>query len=161
MSIRGHWTAELLGELHALLAQGLSQAECAVAMGGLTVPQISGAVRHHQLNRLSFLENGPIWFGDRLDELMRLVNQEPRPSYTQLAKHFPGCTKNAIAGAIYRNGLKRQAPAAPVVIEFPYSGCLWPFGHPGEPKFHFCGATSIRGKAYCPTHCATAYGVSA
>ncbi len=35
--------------------------------------------------------------------------------------------------------------------------CLWPFGDPGEPEFHFCGAQAVEGKPYCPEHCARAY----
>jgi GcrA cell cycle regulator len=35
--------------------------------------------------------------------------------------------------------------------------CLWPIGDPRQPGFHFCGASAIEGKPYCPEHCARAY----
>jgi len=37
------------------------------------------------------------------------------------------------------------------------NGCLWPFGDPSEPDFHFCGAQSLPGKPYCQEHAAKAY----
>jgi GcrA cell cycle regulator len=36
-------------------------------------------------------------------------------------------------------------------------GCLWPFGDPGSPEFHFCGEPEVPGKPYCDAHCAKAY----
>ena len=35
--------------------------------------------------------------------------------------------------------------------------CKWPVGHPGEPDFHFCGATANPGFPYCVEHCGVAY----
>ncbi len=37
------------------------------------------------------------------------------------------------------------------------SGCLWPFGDPGDADFHFCGADCVPGKPYCAEHAARAY----
>jgi len=35
--------------------------------------------------------------------------------------------------------------------------CRWPMGHPGEPDFHFCGASVNPGFPYCVEHCGRAY----
>lgn len=35
--------------------------------------------------------------------------------------------------------------------------CKWPIGHPGEPDFHFCGASANPGFPYCVQHCGVAY----
>jgi GcrA cell cycle regulator len=35
--------------------------------------------------------------------------------------------------------------------------CLWPFGDPGTPEFHFCEDDAVPGKPYCEAHCAKAY----
>lgn len=35
--------------------------------------------------------------------------------------------------------------------------CCWPFGDPGTPGFHFCGAKPLPGKPYCAEHAAIAY----
>jgi len=36
-------------------------------------------------------------------------------------------------------------------------GCQWPFGHPREPTFHFCGDRRGIGRPYCDKHAAIAY----
>jgi GcrA cell cycle regulator len=152
-----YWTAERLDELRPLLAQGLSHAECGYRLGGLSAQQISSAVSHHHLLPNRHPGCVPAWFGERRDELGRMVNQIPCPRYTALAAHF-GCTKNAIAGAVNRHCLK--APPAPrVVIELPEPRCCaWPHGHPGEPGYHYCGAPTVSlGASYCAIHHATAY----
>lgn len=30
--------------------------------------------------------------------------------------------------------------------------CQWPFGHPGEAEFHFCGKPNLEGRSYCAEH---------
>ena len=30
--------------------------------------------------------------------------------------------------------------------------CHWPFGHPSEPDFRFCGAAAVIGRPYCAEH---------
>ncbi len=35
--------------------------------------------------------------------------------------------------------------------------CKWPFNHPDEPDFHFCGQPVNPGFPYCTEHCAVAY----
>ena len=35
--------------------------------------------------------------------------------------------------------------------------CRWPFGHPGEEDFHFCGKPVNPGTPYCTEHCGVAY----
>lgn len=41
----------------------------------------------------------------------------------------------------------------------PYRTCQWPFGHPGEEGFHFCGEATFGGFSYCREHVARAYRV--
>ncbi len=36
-------------------------------------------------------------------------------------------------------------------------GCEWPFGHPNEISFHYCGEKKLEGKPYCNKHCEHAY----
>jgi GcrA cell cycle regulator len=98
-----------------------------------------------------------LWTLDRIAELEEFLAEHTSPPglYRQAAEHF-GCTKNTIAGAVHRHCMKRESRAA-VVIEFPYQGCMWPSGHPGDADFDFCGAKPMPGKPYCGTHCAVAY----
>jgi len=38
-----------------------------------------------------------------------------------------------------------------------YRTCQWPFGHPGDADFHFCGAATHAPYSYCETHAQMAY----
>ena len=93
-----------------------------------------------------------------------------------------GITKNAVVGKAHRLGLParpspirrqgsggsvarapRQVAKAPVKsmrqIALSTSGacCKWPFGHPGEKDFRFCGSPALVNKPYCPEHYQIAY----
>lgn len=41
----------------------------------------------------------------------------------------------------------------------PHRTCQWPFGHPGEESFHFCGKSTYNGFSYCKNHVALAYRI--
>lgn len=95
------------------------------------------------------------WMSDAVnDELMAMV--DAGVNYNVIAAHF-NTTKNAIAGAVYRERDRRFVPPPPNVIQFPrQGGCVWPLGHPDKPDFHFCGERTS-GRVYCDEHCAVAY----
>ena len=72
-----------------------------------------------------------------------------------------GMTKNAIIGKAHRIGLKprRRSSKRKGLRLVGVNGrtCQWPFGDPGTPEFHFCGAEALEGKSYCGEHYARAY----
>ena len=79
----------------------------------------------------------------------------------EIAGRLDGVSRNAVIGKANRLGLrsraspiKRREPQRPVPAE---RGCKWPFGHPGEAGFGFCGAPPLIGRPYCAAHCAIAY----
>ena len=41
----------------------------------------------------------------------------------------------------------------------PFRTCQWPFGHPGESDFHFCGKMTYGTFSYCRDHVEAAYRV--
>lgn len=54
---------------------------------------------------------------------------------------------------------KKNGTARPLGIKPGFDGrplgsgtCQYPFGHVGDPDFHFCTARAIRGKPYCHEH---------
>ncbi|GBR51905.1 hypothetical protein AA106555_0726 [Neokomagataea thailandica NBRC 106555] len=64
--------------------------------------------------------------------------------------------KRALSSVVGHSGAPRMAPA----IDRPVRrgpACCWPFGDPGTPGFHFCGARPLSGKPYCAEHAAIAY----
>jgi GcrA cell cycle regulator len=122
------------------------------------------------------------WTPDRIAEVTRLWNQGLS---TADIGRLVGVTKNAIVGKAHRLGLparpspiKRDAsqPRLSVARPAPHPkpaerrahpsvalvntnglACKWPFGHPGDTDFGFCGAPSLEGKPYCPEHYERAY----
>jgi hypothetical protein len=99
----------------------------------------------------------PIWTDARIAEIEDMLDEVPRPRYADIGARI-GCSKNAIAGAVWRHVVKQQpAPAVPIELPEP-KRCMWPHGDPGSPGFHFCGATTAGlGDAYCLDHRAVAY----
>jgi GcrA cell cycle regulator len=105
-----------------------------------------------------------IWTEERVAELGKLWAEGL--STAEIGRRL-GLTKNAVVGKAHRlalsprpsplKSLPMPRPARVVPVEFVGPSCCWPFGHPGEKDFHFCGDRTIPGKPYCPGHAALAY----
>ena len=78
-----------------------------------------------------------------------------------------GISKNMVIGKCNREGItlaRARGPRKPVqpptpnpFPPLPLGGCLWPYGDPDDPLFHFCGGHRYPGKPYCAAHAAIAY----
>jgi GcrA cell cycle regulator len=103
-----------------------------------------------------------VWTEERIAQLAELWHQGL--STAEIGRRL-GISKNAIIGKAHRLALPPRpsplknppAPKPPTVVEFAGPTCSWPFGHPGEKGFHFCGARPLPGKPYCAEHAARAY----
>ena len=113
-----------------------------------------------------------VWTPERIETLGRLWDEGL--STAEIGRRL-GLSKNAVIGKAHRLALKprpspvkataaprpepeRARPAPPpVLVGFAGPSCSWPFGHPGEKDFHFCGARAVPGKPYCAEHAALAY----
>ena len=118
------------------------------------------------------------WTDERIEQLKKLWDEGL--SASQIAKELgEGVTRNAVIGKAHRLGLKSRpspvksdktkakAPAKKAakkeakkfvtLLDLTDRMCKWPFGHPGDPDFHFCGRPAEPGMPYCATHCAEAY----
>ncbi|TXH19127.1 MAG: hypothetical protein E6R03_01055 [Hyphomicrobiaceae bacterium] len=97
-------------------------------------------------------------------------------SATQMRKHFPHLSREAILGRIWRARRRaREENTAPVVCRRVWKGnfsvrvismpdaaravlaldddqCRWPVGNPEDGQFHFCRHTRTPGQSYCPHH---------
>lgn len=52
---------------------------------------------------------------------------------------------------------KRRTTKLPKLVELKTNQCHWPFGHPKDIDFGFCGDAVAPGKSYCAKHCAQSY----
>lgn len=100
-------------------------------------------------------------------ETIELLNNLWKDGFTarQIAGRLGnGVTRNAVIGKAHRLGLSQrpvQGRKREVTYDPPSFGmvktCQWPFGHPNQEGFHFCGDQVKLGRPYCPTHCGIAY----
>lgn len=117
-----------------------------------------------------------IWTPELIDEITKLWNEGLTTA--EIGKRI-GVSKNAVIGKAHRLGLPPRpspikrvvrpratiapppkpmpAPVRPTMVAVNGPGCKWPFGHPGEADFHFCGRPALVGKPYCAEHYAVAY----
>ncbi len=98
------------------------------------------------------------WSYERVEQLTRLW-EEGLPA-AEIGRRM-GLTKNAVIGKVHRIALTprivTELPRQHYAFEFAGGSCLWPFGHPGQEDFRFCGAAPVTGKPYCAEHAARAY----
>ena len=99
------------------------------------------------------------WTDERIAALTRLW--EEGITTAEIGRRI-GVTKNAVIGKVHRIGLvprviTQKPPPKKNVFEFHGPACMWPFGHPGDDDFHFCGARPEPGRPYCAAHAAIAY----
>lgn len=98
------------------------------------------------------------WTPDRVERLNQLF-AEGLPT-AEIGRRL-GLTKNAVIGRLHRSAMSRREPIAKPprrnVFEFSGPSCMWPYGHPNDANFRFCGARPMPGKPYCPEHAAVAY----
>jgi GcrA cell cycle regulator len=99
------------------------------------------------------------WTPERVELLTQLWDQG-LPS-AEIGRRM-GLTKNAVIGKVHRIALSpRVVTVLPEPKRNPFDmngpSCLWPFGHPNDDDFHFCGARPLAGRPYCANHAAVAY----
>ncbi len=157
------WTDDRVDRLKSLWNDGLSAAQVAKALGGVTRNAVIGKV--HRLGLAGRVKPiGPAAAqGRRKDDLPAevevetLVVEEPTlPEPPAIVAHRPA-----------PNFPLRPSPAPePValavservtIMDLRDSMCRWPMGDPTSPEFRFCGARSITGLPYCTQHAQVAY----
>ena len=121
------------------------------------------------------------WTPERIAEVTRLWSEGLTTA--EIGK-LVGITKNAVVGKAHRLGLparpspiRRQGrgsgssvaaaprpvtkalvkPVRQIALSTSGACCKWPFGHPGEEDFRFCGSPALVNKPYCPEHYQIAY----
>lgn len=139
------WTDERVELLKKLWAEGLSAAQIANKMGGVTRNAVIGKV--HRLG----------------------LSGRATPAKPQRGCRTPAEDK-ASGGSAPAPEVKSVIPepefAAPLVLEsgdrttvstIKNNMCKWPIGDPAKDDFHFCGQPTLSGKSYCAYHAHLAF----
>lgn len=104
----------------------------------------------------------PTWSPERIAALKELWYEGVTAA--EIGRRL-GVTKNAVLGKVHRLDYEpRVIRDVPLPSRnrnaFNFTGpvCMYPFGNPSDPDFHFCGSPELeQGKPYCSTHANLAY----
>lgn len=125
------WTAENIKLLKSEWGRGLSAAEIAKIMGGMSRNAIIGKAHRLGLTERRQAKRAPRRPGDVEADMRRQIAVEPA-----------------------------RIDGAPVTVETIRAGlCRWPLGDPASEEFHFCGQASGE-RTYCAYHSRLAYGAA-
>ena len=143
------WTDDRVELLKKLWAEGLSAAQIANKMGGVTRNAVIGKVH-------------------RLGLSGRATPAKPQRGCSPAAERKSGSSSSAPKER--RPEVKSVIPEpefiAPLVLDTGYrttvstignNMCKWPLGDPAREDFHFCGQKTLSGKSYCAYHAHLAF----
>lgn len=139
------WTDERVELLKTLWAEGLSAAQIANKMGGVTRNAVIGKVH-------------------RLGLSGRATPAKPQRGCTTAERRDEPVEK--IAPRTLKSTLPEPEFIAPLVLDtgdrttvatIKNNMCKWPIGDPAREDFHFCGQSTASGKSYCAYHAHMAF----
>lgn len=126
------WTDDRIAILKELWDKGLSASQIATELGGVTRNAVIG--KAHRMG----------------------LSSRPSPVKGESTK------ASATPAAARPAAPKKAAEKKPVnkritLLDLTDRMCKWPFGHPNDADFHFCGKTAEQNLPYCAEHCSQAY----
>ena len=139
------WTDERVELLKKLWAEGLSAAQIANKMGGVTRNAVIGKVHRLGLSGRATPakpQRGCRTTSERKDETAKAPRAEVKPVIPE-----PEFT----APLVLDTGDKTT------VATIKNNMCKWPVGDPAKDDFHFCGQPTLSGKSYCAYHAHLAF----
>lgn len=141
------WTDERVELLKTLWAEGLSAAQIANKMGGVTRNAVIGKVHRLGLSGRATPakpQRGCGTSAERRDEpaAAKPARQEIKPVIPE---------PEAITALVLDSG------DLTTVSTIKNNMCKWPIGDPAKDDFHFCGQPVETGKSYCAYHARLAF----
>ncbi len=141
------WTDERVETLKKLWAEGLSAAQIANKIGGVTRNAVIGKVH-------------------RLGLSGRATPAKPQrgcaPAPVEKGEDAPAKApreevKSVIPEPDFIAPLVLESGDAATVATIANNMCKWPIGDPASDDFHFCGQPTLSGKSYCAYHARMAF----
>lgn len=143
------WTDERVELLKTLWAEGLSAAQIANKMGGVTRNAVIGKV--HRLGLSGRATPAKPQRGCGPSAVPRAEAAEPveKPQRREMRPIIP--EPDSISPVVLDSGDRTT------VNTIKNNMCKWPIGDPAKDDFHFCGQPSVAGKSYCTYHARMAF----
>jgi GcrA cell cycle regulator len=170
------WTDERVEKLQAMWNEGMSAAQIAKALGGVTRNAVIGKV-----HRLGLSNRGPNAQKPAEAEAPAAAEPvaqaapppapEPQPEPKPVAAQppapprAPSPLQRREPAPMTEDRLEVLANLAEIektarrvsLLDLTERVCKWPIGDPTDPDFHFCGLPAVAGKPYCAAHVAVAF----
>ena len=142
------WTDDRVEQLKKLWAEGLSAAQIANKMGGVTRNAVIGKV--HRLGLSGRATPAKPQRGRAYEAAQKSENTaNEKPSAETMKPVIP--EPAFIAPAVLDSGDRMT------VANIKNNMCKWPIGDPATDDFHFCGQSTLSGKSYCAYHAHMAF----
>ncbi len=147
------WTEDRVERLKKLWTDGLSAAQIAAELGGVTRNAVIGKV--HRLGMSGRAKPAGSSGG-------RPARRTRSTGYARISRRSP---KNAVpsradearARAAQVENLVAPEPKNIALVELTEKTCKWPLGDPQDEDFSFCGNAVKEDTPYCEYHCSMAY----
>lgn len=141
------WTDERVETLKKLWAEGLSAAQIANKIGGVTRNAVIGKV--HRLGLSGRATPAKPQRGCAPAVARPAVEDAPKTPRPEIKSVIP--EPDFIAPLVLDTG------DAATVATIQNNMCKWPIGDPARDDFHFCGQSTLSGKSYCAYHARMAF----
>ena len=141
------WTDERVELLKTLWAEGLSAAQIANKMGGVTRNAVIGKVHRLGLSGRATPAKPQRGCGSSQERREEVV--QAKPARTEYKPMIP--EPDAITALVLDTG------DMTTVATIKNNMCKWPIGDPAKDDFHFCGQAAGAGKSYCTYHARLAF----
>ncbi len=141
------WTDERVETLKKLWAEGLSAAQIANKIGGVTRNAVIGKV--HRLGLSGRATPAKPQRGCAPAAAEKTSIEPAKAPREEVKSVIP--EKDFIAPMLLDSG------DAATVSTISANMCKWPIGDPARDDFHFCGQSTLSGKSYCAYHARMAF----
>jgi len=142
------WTEERVEQLKKLWSEGLSAAQIANKMGGVTRNAVIGKVHRLGLSGRATPAKPQRGCSPKL---------ERKTESTAAPKETRKDVKPIIPEPEFTAPLVLDTGDRMTVSTIKNNMCKWPLGDPATDDFHFCGQPTLPGKSYCAYHAHMAF----